>query len=92
MSVTLLSPVGLNKVEARPITPRLKTLEGIRLGLLNNRKPNSDILQNRIVELLQARYGLAEVVRKFKPGSSVGAEGLDVFAREVGAVITALGD
>jgi hypothetical protein len=88
----VLSPLGINRVEARPITPRLASLDGVRLGILNNSKPNSLLLQERVVELLAKSASLGPVVTKQKPSAAVGAEKLDVYAREVEAVITAIGD
>ncbi len=41
---------------------------------------------------LSKQYKFGGVVKKQKPNASVGAEKLDVYAREVGAVITAMGD
>jgi hypothetical protein len=90
--ITVLSPVGINRVAAQPITPRPASLDGVRLGILNNSKPNSLTLQERVVELLARRHRLGEVVTKQKPSAAIGAEKLDVYAREVGAVITAIGD
>jgi len=90
--ITVLSPVGINRVEAQANAPRLKSLDGIRLGILNNSKPNSDILQAKIVELLGDKYKFQSVTNKQKPNASVGAENLADYAKEVDAVITALGD
>jgi hypothetical protein len=92
MSLTVLSPVGINRVEARPISPRIKSLEGATLGILINNKPNSEFLQDQIAELLKQKYKIAKVVKKVKPNASVGAKGLELFAKEVGAAITAIGD
>ena len=92
MAITVFSPLGTNRVDARPITPRLPTLDGVTLGVLNNSKPNSLLLQQRVAELLGKRYRIGEVVTKQKPSAAIGAEKLDVYAREVGAVITAIGD
>ena len=90
--VSVLSPLGVNRVAARPIAPRLSTLDGVKLGVLNNSKPNSLMLQERIVERLAKHYGLAGVVVKYKSSAAVGADDLDGYAREVGAVITAISD
>jgi hypothetical protein len=92
MAITVLSPLGTNRVDARPITPRLRTLDGVTLGVLNNSKPNSLLLQQRVAELLGKRYRIGEVVTKQRPSAAIGAEKLDVYAREVGAVLTAIGD
>ena len=90
--ITVLSPVGINRVGAQPIAPRLTSLDGVKLGILNNSKPNSLPLQERVVELLAKQYTFGGVVTKRKPNAAVGAENLDAYAREVGAVITAIGD
>jgi hypothetical protein len=90
--ITVLSPAGINRVGAQPIAPRLASLEGVTLGILNNSKPNSLPLQERVVELLAKDHTLGGVVTKQKPSAAVGAEHLDAYAREVGAVITAIGD
>jgi len=90
--ITVLSPLGINRVAAQKLTPRPSSLDGVRLGILNNSKPNSLALQERVVELLGARYGLKGVVVKQKPSAAIGAEQLDRYAQEVDAVITAIGD
>ena len=90
--ITVASPVGINRVGTRAITPRLTSLDGIRLGILNNSKPNSLSLQQRVAELIGARVALGGLVTRQKPNAAIGAEKLDEYAREVGAVITAIGD
>jgi len=92
MSITVLSPVGVNRVEARPIAARIASLEGIRLGLLNNNKPNAARLLEGISRLAGQRHGLAGTVPKQKPHASVGADNLDAYVREVQAVVVAVGD
>ena len=90
--ISVLSPIGINRVEARAISGRIGSLEGAKLGVLNNNKPNSEFLQDQMIKLLAERYRLDAVVKKVKPNASVPAEELDQFAREVEAVITAIGD
>ncbi len=90
--VTVYSPVGVNRVESRAAAPRLEDFEGARIGLLNNSKTNSLLLQEEIVKLLEERYKLGAVVKNIKPNAALKAEGLEEFANEVDAVIAALGD
>ena len=92
MSITVLSPVGINRVEARPIAARVASLEGIRLGLLNNNKPNAARLLEGIARLVGQRHRLAGTVPKHKPHASVGAERLDAYVTEVQAAVVAIGD
>jgi len=90
--ITVLSPEGVNRVEAEPMATRLVSLDGARLGILNNSKPNSLRLQERVMELLGARHSLKGVLTKQKPSAAIGAEKLDLYAHEVDAVVTAIGD
>ena len=90
--ITVSSPVGVNQVGAQTLAARVASLNGVRVGILNNNKPNSLALQERIVEMIGARYPLAAVVTKQKPSAAIGADKLDVFSREVDAVVTAIGD
>lgn len=90
--ITVLSPLGINRVGSQPLAPRLRSLDGVTLGILNNSKPNSLELQRRVVELLAAQHPVAGSVTKQKPSAAIGADGLDAYAKEVGAVITAISD
>lgn len=92
MSITVLSPVGINMTEAQAIAPRIKNLDGVTMGLLNNNKPNSHLLQEHIMELLSENFQFGDVIRHQKPNAAVGAKGLDEYANQVQAVITAVGD
>jgi hypothetical protein len=90
--ITVLSPVGINRVEAQPVAGRIASLQGVRLGLVNNNKPNAAALLNGVARLMGEQHGLSGTALKQKPHSSVGAEGLDTFAREVQAALVAVGD
>jgi len=90
--IIVLSPEGINRVEAEPMAARLASLDGARLGILNNSKPNSLHLQERVIELLGARHKLEGVVTKQKPSAAIGAEKLDLYCQEVDGVLTAIGD
>jgi hypothetical protein len=35
-SIRVLSPLGTNRVDARPITPRLGSLDGVTVGILKH--------------------------------------------------------
>jgi hypothetical protein len=90
--ITVLSPLGVNRVGSQPIAPRLRSLEGVTLGVLNNSKPNSLELQQYVVDLIGRHHALKGSLTKQKPSAAIGAEGLDAYAKEVGAVITAISD
>jgi len=69
--ITVLSPVGINRIGAQPNAPRLRSLDGVTLGILNNSKPNSLALQER-VELLAKQHSVGGVVTKQKPSAAIG--------------------
>jgi hypothetical protein len=48
--------LGVNRVGSQPIAPRLRSLDGVKLGILNNSKPNSLKLQQFVVELIGQRH------------------------------------
>ena len=64
---TLVSPLDERSREAQPAAPRLDTLEGKRLALLDISKPQGKEFLDRLQHLLEQRYGVAEIVREIKP-------------------------
>jgi len=81
-------------MSADGVAPRLKTLDGVRLGLLSTGKKNCDLLLDSIGGLLAADYNLAAVRRWTKP--SVYRYGsrrrLEEVKAESDAVVAAIGD
>ena len=45
------------------ISPRLDTLDGKRVGLLWNGKPNGDVFLNRVAELLEKNYKSIKIIK-----------------------------
>ncbi len=74
-----------------PLPPKLA---GIRLGILDNQKPNATLLLNDIVAILEERHGpFAKIVRQRKsPPTPASTMALDTLAREVDVTIIASGD
>ena len=61
----LLDPTSERALAIRPRVPRLASLAGRRLGLLDISKPRGDVFLDRVEELLRSRG--AEVERFTKP-------------------------
>ena len=61
----LLDPTSERTLAIRQRVPRLASLAGRRLGLVDISKPRGDVFLNRVGELLRSRG--AEVVRFTKP-------------------------
>lgn len=72
--------------------PRLRTLEGATVGLLDINKPRGEQFLNRVEELLRQR-GVAEVVRLRKPTFTRPAPAEVIsLADRCGAIVEALAD
>lgn len=71
----VLSPVGQTKAVDRelPIAAPVSTLDGKVVGFLDNSKPNNDLLQARLEEMLREHFAVAGVVRQRKPSAQQGA-------------------
>ena len=83
-------------VNAAPVAPapRLATLDGMRLAVLDNSKWNASKLLRRTVERLQREHRLESVSFHTKESFSrvAAPELVDVIARQADAVLTAIGD
>ena len=87
-------PRGTVTAEPRDLAARLPTLDGVRLGVLDNTKWNASKLLRHVVAGLEAGVPLGEVNFYDKESFSRPAEAglLDRIAGENDAVITAIGD
>jgi hypothetical protein len=64
----LLDPTGESDLATNTtLTPRRRSLRGLRLALLENTKPNGAVLLRQVGQQLQERYGVREV-RMFRKG------------------------
>jgi hypothetical protein len=87
---------NVNKSKPISLAQRLTTLEGKKIGLFWNHKPNGDVFLNRIGEKLEKQFKNLKLIRYFpgKPRTVVACpESMhqNVF-EECDAIITATGD
>ena len=93
MPITLVHPGNESKPQAVQPPPRLETLRGKKIGLLDISKPGGSIFLDRLEELLKSKYGVAEVVRLRKPTYTKNAPSAVLEQlRGLDAVIEALAD
>ena len=87
-------PRGTVTAEPQALAPRLASLDGIRLGVLDNTKWNASKLLRETVARLAAAVAFAEVRNYAKESFSrpAAADLLDRVAAENDAVLTAIGD
>ncbi len=83
-------PVAQRAVRAE----RPESLEGKRIGFLDNSKLNSDKVLMYLEEMLRERYGIGSALHRRKPTASrvVPTELLEEMLRECDLVIPAVGD
>ena len=74
--------------------PRPKDLKGLKVGLVENTKFNSDKLLQKIGEILKTEYGAAEarMWRKHNSGVPAHKEILDDAKQTVDVVVAGIGD
>ncbi len=74
--------------------PRLASLQGLRLGLVENTKFNSKELLCKVAERLEQRHGIRMVYldRKKSSGHAVSAEAISLFREQVDLVLSGVGD
>jgi len=88
------NPEGALAEKGTKLAPRLKTLEGKRIGLVWNGKPNGDVLLKEVGKLIKERFPTAEVVphRVSFSGRKLPAGELEAVAKDVDAGVFASGD
>ena len=64
---TLVNPLDERAQALQSPAPRLDSLEGKTLALLDISKPGGKAFLDRLEQILKERYGVAEVVRETKP-------------------------
>ena len=87
-------PQGVIETEPKPLGSRLTSLEGLRLGILDNSKWNGGNLLRKVVSLLEEDESFAELhyYKKESFSKNAALELIDQIALENDAVITAIGD
>jgi len=88
----LLSPLGATSDTVKSLARRRPSLAGLRIGVLDNSKPNADVLLGRVAERLTERVRGATIRRWQKPGASHPALMLDDVAGGADVVLTGSAD
>ena len=74
--------------------PRLPTLAGVRIGIIDDSKRNADVLLEELAQVLRDRYEISDVRWHRKPSASRPADPSAIrdLAEHCDAVIVAVGD
>jgi hypothetical protein len=88
----VLSPFGATPDTVKPLAKRRSSLAGLRIGVLDNSKPNADVLLGRVAEALAAGSPGGTVRRWCKPGASHPALMIDEIVASADVVLTGSAD
>ena len=90
----ILDPTAKANVVEVDMAPRVAGLNGLRIGFLDNSKPNISFFEDRLEQLLRERFSLAEVIRRSKPTATRGVplDVLEELATSTDLVINGIGD
>lgn len=93
-NTVLLDPTSQEEAHIKHLSPRLDSLDGKIMGLLDITKNGSDIFLDRLEELICKRFDVSDVIRVKKPTFSRPApiELLSNLADRVDFVIEGLAD
>ena len=93
--VILVDPTGHNlNTTSLHISPRPSSLQGKRLGLLDNTKANAEVILRKIADILDAKYEFSEIYYTKKHSSNLPPkpEVLSNLHRYADIVIAGIGD
>jgi len=91
---TVYDPRGVVEADPKPLAPRLPSLSGLRLGVLDNSKWNGGKLLRLTVARLEQDEALAEInfYKKESFSKNAAPQLIAQIAAENDAVLTAIGD
>ena len=94
MTFTVLDPTNEPVKTSFKKARRPEALKGLRLGLIDNGKKNSDYLVKKIAERLRALYGIGEeiLVRKPSPSHAIPGDMAEELVGKVDLVVAGIGD
>ena len=94
MALQILDPTTEVKGRRMEFVPRPKSIEGLRIGLVDNTKHNSDAILLRIAKILEDKHGAkAHVIRKKKSsGAAPHAEIIEEYKASCDIIVAGVGD
>lgn len=91
---TVLHPAAEDIVQKHNLAPRLASLQGTTLGLIDNHKRHADVYLEELGRLLQTQYGVSKIITYRKDSQSIPtpAEVMDDLATKCDAIVHAVAD
>jgi hypothetical protein len=94
MSMELFDPTARPTARTTVLASRPAGLTGLRIGLVDNTKFNSEPILQRLAQRLGARHGMtvAHLDRKRSASHEVAETAIEAFKRRVDFVVSGIGD
>lgn len=94
MSLVVYNPTNGPAADKTLLAQRVETLENGVLGVIDNGKPNSDTVLNRIVKGIESRYPINKVIsiKKKSVSHAVDDDTAQKLAGECDFVVAGIGD
>jgi hypothetical protein len=94
MKPQLFDPTAAPAARALSLARRPGSLAGLRLGLVDNTKFNSDTLLEKLAERLRARHGAQVTVtrRKRSPSHEIDENDIKTLRSQADLVVSGIGD
>lgn len=89
--ISVYVPTGSIDTQTKRLAPRLTTLRGARIGILDNCKEFADIVLSGVANALQRTYGVGEVRFWRKPYLGIPSPYAEEMASACDAVINGVG-
>jgi hypothetical protein len=84
-------PTGIADTRTKKLAPRLKTLSGARVGILDNCKEFADVVLRGVAEVLQREHGVAGIRFWQKSYLGIPSPYAEEMAAQCDAVINGVG-
>ena len=90
----LFDPTSTPRERTTTLAPRLHALRGLRVGLVENTKFNSDVILAKLGERLARQHGMtvSRMIRKRSASHAVAEEAADELCRISDFVVSGVGD
>lgn len=92
--IRIVDPAAEVESKSLPLAPRLGSLKGVRIGIIDNAKHMADSFLQATQSLLEQRYGVAgfEYYRKFSASVPTPPDVMERLTRDCVAVIHGVAD
>jgi hypothetical protein len=89
--ISVYVPTGTADIQSKPLAPRLKSVRGARIGILDNCKEFADLVLRGVAEVLKRDHGVAEVKFWRKDYLGIPSKFAPEMAAQCDAVINGVG-